>query len=254
MKKDNKTIINKIIPDFDPRNQSFSGSGSAYPHNILINGKEMKPWPVNNKIDGGTPLTINWDTTPTAGHGTNYAVTSEGIKTYVDTKETNLQEQITANATAISTEIGHREDADTYLQSQITTNTNNIELKQNITDNNLQTTSKKVVGAINELKANQEITKTDIVNNFIKVALFTSSQETFPSGQTVRVDVPITIPNGYEFVCGISAYGNGFVLPLFINHKVSDQTKIAVFVYNSKTNDASGTVSALVLIKKTSLN
>lgn len=105
-----------------------------------------------NELFNTTPATIRWDTEPTAGHGEGYAVSSEGIKTYVDTKETNLQEQITANATAISTEIGHREDADTYLQSQITTNADNIELKQNITDNNLQTTSKEVVGAINELR------------------------------------------------------------------------------------------------------
>lgn len=61
MKKDNKTIINKIIPDFNPRNQSFSGSGSAYPHNILINGKEVQPWPFNNEIGGGsTDLPISY--------------------------------------------------------------------------------------------------------------------------------------------------------------------------------------------------
>lgn len=57
MKKDNKTIINKIIPDFNPSNQNFSGSGSAYPHNILINGKEIKPWPTDNKIDSGSDIT-----------------------------------------------------------------------------------------------------------------------------------------------------------------------------------------------------
>ena len=60
MKKDNKTIVNKIIPDFNPNNQSFSGAGSAYSHNIVINNKEILPWPHNNKIEGGITLPLDY--------------------------------------------------------------------------------------------------------------------------------------------------------------------------------------------------
>ena len=97
-----------------------------------------------NELFNTAPSQINWDTAPTAEHGEGYAVTSEGIKNYVDTKETNLQ-------------------------SQITTNAENITLKQNATDNNLQTISKSVVGAINEINARPSIQLTRQYNSSVPV-------------------------------------------------------------------------------------
>ena len=214
-----------------------------------------------NELFNTTPATINWDTEPTAGHGEGYAVTSDGIKTYVDSKETNLQSQITANTTDISTEIGHREDADTYLQSQITTNANDIAAanqeraaqyqyvidklltKQNKTDNTLTTTSKKVAGAINEINSKL----TDIV----KAVNITSQQFTITAGQVHIEQMAYTIPTGYKFLCLANITTSGFILPTTVGGTISPtSTTFSVYINNLSPTQVTGNVIATILFIK----
>ena len=214
-----------------------------------------------NELFNTTPATINWDTEPTAGHGEGYAVTSDGIKTYVDSKETNLQSQITANTTDISTEIGHREDADTYLQSQITTNANDIAAanqeraaqyqyvidklltKQNKTDNTLTTTSKEVAGAINEINSKL----TDIV----KAVNITSPQFTITAGQVHIEQMAYTIPTGYKFLCLANITTSGFILPTTVGGAISPtSTTFSVYINNLSPTQVTGNVIATILFIK----
>ena len=214
-----------------------------------------------NELFNTTPATINWDTEPTAGHGEGYAVTSDGIKTYVDSKETNLQSQITANTTDISTEIGHREDADTYLQSQITTNANDIAAanqeraaqyqyvidklltKQNKTDNTLTTTSKEVAGAINEINSKL----TDIV----KAVNITSPQFTITAGQVHIEQMTYTIPDGYKFLCLANITTSGFILPTTTGGAISPTSgTFSVYINNLSPTQVTGNVIATILFIK----
>lgn len=220
-----------------------------------------------NELFNTTPATINWDTEPTAGHGEGYAVSSEGIKTYVDTKETNLQLQIT-------TETSHREDGDSYLQGQITTNTNSISdlendkqdkiddrltwisshnvveainslnnSKQSTTDNSLITENKTIVGGINEINSKL----TDIV----KAVNITSPQFTITAGQAHIEHMAYTIPTGYKFLCLANITTSGFILPTTVGGAISPTSgTFVVYINNLSSTQVAGYVMATILFIK----
>ena len=207
-----------------------------------------------NELFTTTPATINWDTEPTAGHGEGYAVTSDGIKTYVDSKETNLQSQITD-------ETSHREDGDSYLQSQITTNANDIDAanqeraaqyqyviselltKQNKTDNTLTTTSKEVAGAINEINSK--------LIDIVKAVNITSPQFTITAGQVHIEQMAYTIPTGYKFLCLANITTSGFILPATTGGAISPTSgTFSVYINNLSSTQVTGNVIATILFIK----
>lgn len=109
----------------DPLEGGIESESSIYNLETQVNG--MVTDAVADQYDSNAVI---FDQTPTAGHGTGYAVTSAGVKAAIDA--------VSSAVTDLSGEVDALDIA--------------VQAKQNANDANLATTSKNVVGAINELK------------------------------------------------------------------------------------------------------
>lgn len=164
---------------------TFSGSGGPTTYTkSVINNNENKTLTITNVKNGTsqTPYTVNyvdeWDTAPTANHGIGHAVTSEGIKTYVDNAvqmeaasrqqmDENLlstlgeaYSRITTNTNAITAETQARQQADTELGDDIddinskipaqATSTNQLADK-NFVNSSIATNTANFIGTFNSV-------------------------------------------------------------------------------------------------------
>ena len=137
-------------------------------HNLQTQVADLVAIEVADQYDSGNVI---FDNTPTAGHGIGYAVTSEGVKNAVDAAVSTLEaivgdaydENNTYNTGdyCINSDVLYKCNDDNVTgpwdatKWDATTVADELALKQNSTDNSLNTTDKTIVGAINELNTNK---------------------------------------------------------------------------------------------------
>ena len=169
---------------------------------------------------------VIFDAVPTAGHGVGYAVTSEGVKNELDPIKADVS-GLQSDVGDLQTDVGNLQDdisdayddTATYSEGEIviydgviyectvtggittpeswdpthwtaTTIKALLALKQNATDNSLNTTDKTVVGAINEVRNyNNLINKPTIPTNTSDLI----NDSGFTIGKTVSWGTSITI-------------------------------------------------------------
>lgn len=117
----------------DPLEGGIESESSIY--NLETQVNDMVTDAVADQYDSNAVI---FDQEPTAGHGNGYAVTSEGIKAAID---------------AVSSAVDAVSSAVDDLSGEVDTLDITVQAKQNANDPALATTSKNVVGAINEVKS-----------------------------------------------------------------------------------------------------
>lgn len=156
----------------DPLEGGIESESSIYNLETQVNG--MVTDAVADQYDSNAVI---FDQTPTAGHGRGYAVTSAGVKAAIDA--------VSSAVTDLSGEVDALDIA--------------VQAKQNANDAALATTSKNVVGAINEVNS----IKADIsLLSDIKRIEAEVTGQTCGANACIVVHYTIAVPEGYKVIGG----------------------------------------------------
>lgn len=159
----------------DPLEGGIESESSIYNLETQVSG--MVTDAVADQYDSNAVI---FDQTPTAGHGNGYAVTSEGIKSAIDNAVGSLSTEIEGLSTNVDS-----------LTSEVSALDVTVQAKQNANDAALATTSKNVVGAINEVNT--------------KVG---TKQDNLNKGQISAVNLNTLNTNGVYYLAGVSSANN----------------------------------------------
>lgn len=167
---------------------------------------------------------VIFDQEPTAGHGNGYAVTSAGIKAAIDNAVGSLSTEIEGLSTNVDS-----------LTSEVSALDVTVQAKQNANDAALATTSKNVVGAINEVNG-----KIGGLFKVVEVNLFSdkeiSGQTEYNSNGSSIPHATVPTQSGYTPIAVVNArawgyYGSRSVVYAWFNN--AQNTQIAFSAYNS---------------------
>lgn len=179
----------------DPLEGGIESESSIYNLETQVNG--MVAEAVADQYDSNAVI---FDQTPTAGHGNGYAVTSEGIKAAIDD---------------VNTEVSALDVA--------------LQAKQNANDAALATTSKNVVGAINELNTNKanagDLAAVATSGNYSDL----NGKPTIPTITTTNVEIT---PESNAYVQPFSYYKE-----IDISTYLSGKRLIGVLLMTGQTTD-----------------